>query len=171
MCKEYGTALRIGLNHGSLGERIISLYGDTPYAMKQASIEWMDMCVENDFYNVVFSLKASNTVIMVEAYKLLKDEMDKKGTIFPLHLGVTEAGNADMGRIKSAVGIASLLKHRIGNTIRVSLTEPPANEIPVAKEIIKHFESGEYLTNLRTIETNIAYNNAILLSYNCQPHQ
>ena len=91
--------------------------------------------------------------------------------LFRSHLGVTEAGNADMGRIKSAVGIASLLKHRIGNTIRVSLTEPPANEIPVAKEIIKHFESGEYLTNLRTIENNIAENNAILLSYNCQSHQ
>jgi (E)-4-hydroxy-3-methylbut-2-enyl-diphosphate synthase len=133
VCKANGTAIRIGLNHGSLGERITNLYGNTPLAMKEAVMEWLDMCVENDFYNVVVSLKASNTFVMVEAYRLLANEMQKKGVVFPLHLGVTEAGNGDAGRIKSAVGISALLSEGIGDTIRVSLTEDPANEIPVAK--------------------------------------
>ena len=133
VCKANGTAIRIGLNHGSLGERITNLYGNTPLAMKEAVMEWLDMCVENDFYNVVVSLKASNTFVMVEAYRLLANEMQKKGVVFPLHLGVTEAGNGDAGRIKSAVGISALLSEGIGDTIRVSLTEDPANEIPVAQ--------------------------------------
>ena len=133
VCKENGTAIRIGLNHGSLGERITNLYGNTPLAMKEAVMEWLKMCVENDFYNVVVSLKASNTFVMVEAYRLLAKEMQDSGVVFPLHLGVTEAGNGDGGRIKSAVGISALLSEGIGNTIRVSLTEDPANELPVAK--------------------------------------
>jgi (E)-4-hydroxy-3-methylbut-2-enyl-diphosphate synthase len=133
VCKEKGTAIRIGLNHGSLGERITNLYGNTPLAMKEAVMEWLQMCVENDFYNVVVSLKASNTFVMVEAYRLLAREMESKGVVFPLHLGVTEAGNGDGGRIKSAVGISALLSEGIGNTIRVSLTEDPENEIPVAQ--------------------------------------
>ena len=133
VCKEHGTAIRIGLNHGSLGERITGLYGNTPLAMKEAVMEWLNMCVENDFYNVVVSLKASNTFVMVEAYRLLANEMQKSGVVFPLHLGVTEAGNGDGGRIKSAVGISALLSEGIGNTIRVSLTEDPENEIPVAQ--------------------------------------
>ena len=133
LCKANGTAIRIGLNHGSLGDRITNMYGNTPLAMKEAVMEWLNMCVENDFYNVVVSLKASNTFVMVEAYRLLANEMQKKGVVFPLHLGVTEAGNGDGGRIKSAVGISALLSEGIGNTIRVSLTEDPANELPVAR--------------------------------------
>jgi len=133
VCKANGTAIRIGLNHGSLGERITNLYGNTPLAMKEAVMEWLKMCVENDFYNVVVSLKASNTFVMVEAYRLLAKEMEETGVVFPLHLGVTEAGNGDGGRIKSAVGISALLSEGIGNTVRVSLTEDPENELPVAR--------------------------------------
>ena len=140
VCKTHGTAIRIGLNHGSLGERITNLYGNTPLAMKEAVMEWLDMCVENDFNNVVVSLKASNTFVMTEAYRLLAKEMQEKGMVFPLHLGVTEAGNGDGGRIKSAVGISALLSEGIGNTIRVSLTEDPVNEIPVAKYLADRYD-------------------------------
>ena len=140
VCKEHGTAIRIGLNHGSLGDRITNLYGNTPLAMKEAVMEWLNMCVENDFYNVVVSLKASNTFVMVEAYRLLAKEMQESGVVFPLHLGVTEAGNGDDGRIKSAVGISALLSEGIGNTIRVSLTEDPANEIPVARYLADRYD-------------------------------
>ncbi len=140
VCKEHGTAIRIGLNHGSLGDRITNLYGNTPLAMKEAVMEWLKMCVENDFYNVVVSLKASNTFVMVEAYRLLAKEMQDFGVVFPLHLGVTEAGNGDGGRIKSAVGISALLSEGIGDTIRVSLTEDPANEIPVAQYLADRYD-------------------------------
>ncbi len=140
VCKENGTAIRIGLNHGSLGERITNLYGNTPLAMKEAVMEWLRMCVENDFYNVVVSLKASNTFVMVKAYRLLAREMEETGVVFPLHLGVTEAGNGDAGRIKSAVGISALLSEGIGNTIRVSLTEDPACEIPVAQYLADRYD-------------------------------
>ena len=140
VCKEHGTAIRIGLNHGSLGDRITNLYGNTPLAMKEAVMEWLNMCVENDFYNVVVSLKASNTFVMVEAYRLLAKEMQNSGIVFPLHLGVTEAGNGDGGRIKSAVGISALLSEGIGNTIRVSLTEDPENEIPVAQYLADRYD-------------------------------
>ena len=142
VCKEHGTAIRIGLNHGSLGDRITNLYGNTPLAMKEAVMEWLKMCVENDFYNVVVSLKASNTFVMVEAYRLLANEMQDFGVVFPLHLGVTEAGNGDGGRIKSAVGISALLSEGIGDTIRVSLTEDPANEIPVAQYLADRYDHG-----------------------------
>ena len=140
VCKLNGTAIRIGLNHGSLGDRITNLYGNTPLAMKEAVMEWLNMCTENDFYNVVVSLKASNTIVMVEAYRLLAEEMQEKGIFFPLHLGVTEAGNGDGGRIKSAVGISALLSEGIGNTIRVSLTEDPENEIPVARYLADRYD-------------------------------
>lgn len=140
VCKANGTAIRIGLNHGSLGDRIINLYGNTPLAMKEAVMEWLEMCIENDFYNVVVSLKASNTFVMVEAYRLLAEAMKKKGVVFPLHLGVTEAGNGDAGRIKSAVGISALLSEGIGNTLRVSLTEDPAAEIPVAQYLADRYD-------------------------------
>ncbi len=139
VCKEHGTAIRIGLNHGSLGERITTLYGNTPLAMKEAAMEWIRMCVENDFYNVAVSLKASNTIVMTEAYRLLAKAMEEFGTIFPLHLGVTEAGNGDAGRIKSVVGISALLSEGIGDTIRVSLTEPPENELPVARYLADRY--------------------------------
>ena len=140
VCKEHGTAIRIGLNHGSLGERITNVYGNTPLAMKEAVMEWLQMCIDNDFYNVVVSLKASNTIVMVEAYRLLAEAMQEKGVVFPLHLGVTEAGNGDSGRIKSAVGISALLSEGIGDTIRVSLTEAPENEIPVAKYLADRYD-------------------------------
>lgn len=140
VCKANGTAIRIGLNHGSLGERITNLYGNTPLAMKEAVMEWLQMCIDNDFYNIVVSLKASNTIVMVEAYRLLAAAMQEKGVVFPLHLGVTEAGNGDSGRIKSAVGISSLLADGIGDTIRVSLTEDPENEIPVAQYLADRYD-------------------------------
>ena len=140
VCKENGTAIRIGLNHGSLGDRITNLYGNTPLAMKEAVMEWLQMCVENDFYNVVVSLKASNTFVMVEAYRLLAKQMQETGVVFPLHLGVTEAGNGDGGRIKSAVGISALLSEGIGKTLRVSLTEDPACEIPVAQYLADRYD-------------------------------
>lgn len=144
VCKEYGTAIRIGLNHGSLGDRITNLYGNTPLAMKEAVMEWLQMCIENDFYNVVVSLKASNTYVMVEAYRLLAKQMEQTGVIFPLHLGVTEAGNGDGGRIKSAVGISALLSEGIGKTLRVSLTEDPACEIPVARYLADRYDNLLY---------------------------
>ena len=140
VCKANNTVIRIGLNHGSLGERITNLYGNTPLAMKEAVMEWLNMCVENDFYDVVVSLKASNTFVMTEAYRLLAKEMQEKGYVFPLHLGVTEAGNGDGGRIKSAVGISVLLSEGIGNTIRVSLTEDPVKEIPVAQYLADRYD-------------------------------
>ena len=139
VCKENGTAIRIGLNHGSLGDRITNLYGNTPLAMKEAVMEWLKMCNDNAFNNVVVSLKASNTFVMTEAYRLLAAEMQKSGRVFPLHLGVTEAGNGDSGRIKSAVGISALLAEGIGDTIRVSLTEDPENEIPVAQYLADRY--------------------------------
>lgn len=139
VCKEHGTAVRIGLNHGSLGERITNLYGNTPEGMKEAAMEWLQMCIDNDFYNVVVSLKASNTIVMVEAYRLLAAAMQKQGTVFPIHIGVTEAGNGDAGRIKSLVGTSTLLSEGIGDTIRVSLTENPANEIPVASYLADRY--------------------------------
>ena len=133
VCKEHGTAVRVGLNHGSLGRYITDRYGNTPHAMAMAAMEWLEMCIEADFLNVVVSLKASNTVVMVEAYRELSRRMQERGVVFPMHLGVTEAGGGDSGRIKSCVGIASLLQEGIGDTIRVSLTEPPVNELPVAQ--------------------------------------
>lgn len=140
VCKRTGAAIRIGLNHGSLGTRITEMYGNTPLAMKEAAMEWIEMCIAEDFYNVVVSLKASNTVVMVEAYRLLQKAMEERGIVFPLHLGVTEAGNGDSGRIKSAVGISALLSEGIGNTIRVSLTEDPVNEIPVAQYLADRYD-------------------------------
>ena len=133
VCRAHGTAIRIGLNHGSLGSYITDLYGNTPHAMAQAAMEWVKMCTDAKFYNVVVSLKASNTIVMTEAYRELVAMMQSEGTVFPLHLGVTEAGNGDSGRIKSCVGIAALLQEGIGDTIRVSLTEPPVAELPVAR--------------------------------------
>ncbi len=138
VCREHGTAIRIGLNHGSLGAYITNRYGNTPHAMAVAAMEWVRMCKEEQFYNVVVSLKASNTVVMTGAYRELVAMMQAEGTVFPLHLGVTESGNGDSGRIKSCVGIAALLQEGIGDTIRVSLTEPPVAELPVARYISEH---------------------------------
>ena len=138
-CKKYGTAIRIGLNHGSLGAYIVEKYGNTPQAMALAAMEWIEMCIEADFYQVVVSLKASNTVVMIEAYRELARMMQERGVVFPLHVGVTEAGNGDSGRIKSCVAISTLLAEGIGNTVRVSLTEDPENEIPVAQYLAARY--------------------------------
>ena len=139
VCKEYGTAIRVGLNHGSLGRYIVDKYGNTPQAMALAAMEWLQMCKDASFYNVVVSLKASNTVVMINAYRELARLMQEDGTVFPLHVGVTEAGNGDTGRIKSCVAISTLLQEGIGNTIRVSLTEPPENEVPVAMYLANRY--------------------------------
>ena len=133
VCREHGTAIRIGLNHGSLGTYITEKYGNTPFAMAKAAMEWVDMCIDADFMQTVVSLKASNTSVMVEAYRLLAGMMQERGVVFPMHVGVTEAGNGDSGRIKSCVGISSLLSEGLGDTVRVSLTEDPMNEIPVGR--------------------------------------
>lgn len=143
VCRQNGTAVRVGLNHGSLGKYITDQYGNTPHAMAVAAMEWVQMCIDAKFYNVVVSLKASNTVVMVEAYRELAAMMQAAGTVFPMHVGVTEAGNGDSGRIKSCVGIGTLLREGIGDTIRVSLTEPPVNEIPVAQYIADYFSCRE----------------------------
>lgn len=145
VCKEHGTTIRVGLNHGSLGSYITDLYGNTPEAMARAAMEWLQMCKAADFLNVVVSLKASNTVVMTEAYRELVRMMQEDGTVFPLHLGVTEAGNGDSGRIKSCVGIATLLQEGIGDTLRVSLTEPPVDELPVARFLAGQAEGDEML--------------------------
>ncbi len=137
VCKRHGTAVRIGVNHGSLGERMMNRYGDTPLGMAESCLELLRVCRDEKFDSVVISLKASNTVMMIEAVKFLVGRMDAEGFRFPLHLGVTEAGDGEDGRIKSAIGIGSLLACGIGDTIRVSLSEPPEAEIPVAFGILQ----------------------------------
>ena len=139
VCRANGTAIRIGVNHGSLGDYITNLYGNTPEAMSKAALEWLTMCEEADFHDVVVSLKSSNTIVMVEAYRLLTSAMKQNGVAYPLHVGVTEAGNGDSGRIKSCVGISTLLSEGIGDTIRVSLTEDPEAEIPVAEYLAARY--------------------------------
>ena len=132
VCKENDTAMRIGTNHGSLSDRILSRYGDTPLGMVESGLEFVRICEELNYYNLIISMKASNTQVMVQAYRLAVAMMKKEGMNYPLHLGVTEAGDGEDGRIKSAVGIGSLLEDGIGDTIRVSLTEDPELELPVA---------------------------------------
>ncbi len=136
ICREHGTAVRIGVNHGSLSDRIMSRYGDTPAGIVESCMEFLHICVRHNFMNVVISIKASNTVVMVQSMRLLVQEMEKEGMTFPLHLGVTEAGEGEDGRIKSAVGIGALLTEGIGDTIRVSLSEAPEKEIPVARQLV-----------------------------------
>ena len=138
LCKEHHTALRIGVNHGSLSDRIMSRYGDTPAGMVESAMEFLRVCVAEDFREVVISIKASNVLVMTETVRRLVDAMDAEDMHFPLHLGVTEAGDGEDGRIKSAVGIGSLLMDGIGDTIRVSLSEEPECEIPVARGILAH---------------------------------
>lgn len=162
VCKSHGTAVRVGLNHGSLGKYITELYGNTPHAMAKAAMEWLDMCVEASFFNVVVSLKASNTVVMVQAYRELVKLMKESGHVFPLHLGVTEAGNGDSGRIKSCVGIASLLRDGIGDTIRVSLTESPVNELPVASYLADYFSPGGVAEHDAMLDAAIQWGPALL---------
>ncbi|MDP3580646.1 MAG: (E)-4-hydroxy-3-methylbut-2-enyl-diphosphate synthase, partial [Ignavibacteria bacterium] len=130
ICKEYGTAMRIGTNHGSLSDRIMSRYGDTPLGMVESALEFLRICEDENYHSIVLSMKASNTQVMVQAYRLLIAKMHEEGMNYPLHLGVTEAGDGEDGRIKSAVGIGTLLEDGIGDTIRVSLTEEPEFEAP-----------------------------------------
>ena len=137
ICREHGTAIRIGVNHGSLSDRIMSRYGDTPAGIVESCMEFLRICEREKFSDVVVSIKASNTVIMVQSVRLLCQEMEKEGMDYPLHLGVTEAGEGEDGRLKSAVGIGSLLIDGIGDTIRVSLSEEPECEIPVAQSILQ----------------------------------
>jgi (E)-4-hydroxy-3-methylbut-2-enyl-diphosphate synthase len=139
LCKENGTAMRIGTNHGSLSDRILSRYGDTPEGMVESAMEFLHICHKHDFHNIVISMKASNTLVMVQAYRFLVARMLEENMVYPLHLGVTEAGDGEDGRIKSAVGIGSLLEDGLGDTIRVSLTEAPEAEIPVAQKLIAQY--------------------------------
>lgn len=143
ICKENHTAIRIGVNHGSLSDRILSRYGDTPEGMVESCMEFLRICVDNRFTDVVISIKASNTVVMVKTVRLLAAEMEKEGMAFPLHLGVTEAGDGEDGRIKSALGIGALLADGLGDTIRVSLSEAPESEIPVARKLVDYILERE----------------------------
>jgi len=146
ICKEYGTAMRIGTNHGSLSDRIMSRYGDTPIGMVESAMEFLRISRDENYHNIVLSMKSSNPQVMVQAYRLLIQTMESEfGEIYPLHLGVTEAGDGEDGRIKSAIGIGTLLEDGIGDTIRVSLTEDPEFEIPVCRDLVKRYNSGSEL--------------------------
>ena len=151
VCKENDTAMRIGTNHGSLSDRILSRYGDTPLGMVESALEFVRICEEINYHNLVISMKASNTQVMVQAYRLAVAMMKKEGMNYPLHLGVTEAGDGEDGRIKSAVGIGSLLEDGIGDTIRVSLTEEPELELPVAKQLIDRYKNRGKHANIPPI--------------------
>lgn len=155
ICKEYGTAMRIGTNHGSLSDRIMSHYGDTPRGMVESAMEFIRMCEAEHYYNLVISMKASNTQVMVQAYRLLVETMVKEGMNYPLHLGVTEAGDGEDGRIKSAVGIGTLLEDGLGDTIRVSLTEDPEFEAPVAKALADRYVKRSLEFEVRSSESPI----------------
>ncbi len=152
ICKKYGRAIRIGVNHGSLSDRIRNRYGDTPEGIVESCMEFLRICKKQHFSNVVISIKASNTVVMVRSVRLLVSVMDKEGMHYPLHLGVTEAGEGEDGRIKSAVGIGALLADGIGDTIRVSLSEPPEAEIPVAAHLCWYMRRKEHHTLIPAVE-------------------
>ena len=152
ICKDKGTAIRIGVNHGSLSPRIMSRYGNTPLGLATSCMEFIELCEQEGFTNLILSVKASNTRVMIYAVRLLVQMMDAKGKNYPLHLGVTEAGSDDEGRIKSAVGIGTLLHDGIGDTIRVSLSEAPEAEIPVARKLVDYIE-----TQQNNLSTNIPY--------------
>lgn len=142
ICKEYGTAMRIGTNHGSLSDRIMSRYGDSPKGMVESALEFLRICEDENYFNIVLSMKSSNPQVMIQAYRLLVQKMDEEGfKPYPLHLGVTEAGDGEDGRIKSSVGIGTLLEDGLGDTIRVSLTEEPEAEIPVAYDLVKRYDT------------------------------
>lgn len=151
VCKEYGTAMRIGTNHGSLSDRIMSRYGDTPLGMVESAMEFLRICEDLNYHNIVLSMKASNTQIMVQAYRLLVNKMIEENMNYPLHLGVTEAGDGEDGRTKSAVGIGTLLEDGLGDTIRVSLTEEPENEAPVAIALANRYKTRANHTEIKDI--------------------
>ncbi len=153
ICKEYGTALRIGTNHGSLSDRIMSRYGDTPLGMVESALEFLRICEDLQYYNIVLSMKASNPQVMVQAYRLLVNKLDEEGLKpYPLHLGVTEAGEGEDGRIKSAVGIGTLLEDGLGDTVRVSLTEEPEFEAPVAKMMVDRYDGRQNHKPIKAID-------------------
>jgi (E)-4-hydroxy-3-methylbut-2-enyl-diphosphate synthase len=154
ICKEHGTAMRIGTNHGSLSDRIMSRYGDTPQGMVESAMEFLRICRDHDYHEIVLSMKASNPKVMVEAYRMLVMYMMKEGMNYPLHLGVTEAGEGEDGRIKSAVGIGALLEDGIGDTVRVSLTEEPEEEIPVAQMLVDRYVNRKANPGIPAIEHN-----------------
>ena len=158
ICKTYKTALRIGSNHGSLAPDIIEQYGDTPKGIVESALEFIRICHKNKFHNLVVSLKSSNPRIMVESYRLAAQQMELEGLRYPLHIGVTEAGEGIDGRIRSAVGIGALLSDGLGDTIRVSLTEPPENEIPVAETLINHFANLTPQNYIPVNHENLPYN-------------
>ncbi len=152
ICKSYGTAMRIGTNHGSLSDRIMSRYGDTPLGMVESAMEFLRIAEDENYHNIILSMKASNTQVMVQAYRLLVKTMNDETMNYPLHLGVTEAGDGEDGRIKSAVGIGTLLEDGLGDTIRVSLTEEPEAEIPVAKDLVDRYINREKHSPIQPIE-------------------
>ncbi len=152
VCRERGVALRVGVNHGSLSARMVSRWGDTPRGMVESALEFLRICLAENFDQVVVSMKSSNVWVMVQAYRLLVAAMRAEGMHFPLHLGVTEAGNGEDGRVKSAVGIGALLADGLGDTIRVSLTEAPENEIPVARCLARYFEGREHHAPIRPVD-------------------
>lgn len=154
ICKEEGTAMRIGTNHGSLSDRILSRYGDTPLGMVESALEFLRICMSLDYHQVIISMKASNPQVMVQAYRLLIHKMESEQMSYPLHLGVTEAGEGEDGRIKSAVGIGTLLEDGIGDTVRVSLTEEPEFEIPVAKTLVDRYSKRLPHTEIKSIDEN-----------------
>jgi len=154
VCKEHGTTMRIGTNHGSLSDRIMSRYGDTPLGMVESALEFLRICEDENYDQVVLSMKASNTLVMVEAYRLLVNKLNEEGLKpYPLHLGVTEAGEGEDGRIKSAVGIGTLLEDGLGDTIRVSLTEEPEYEIPVAQTLVGRYADREPTPDIPEIKS------------------
>lgn len=153
ICKENNTAIRIGVNHGSLSERMMNRYGDTPRGMVESCMEFLNICREEDFHDVVISMKTSNTVMMVQTVRLLVDEMEKADLHYPLHLGVTEAGDGEDGRIKSAIGIGGLLLDGIGDTIRVSLSEEPEAEIPVARLLVSYIGERAEAAAIQAVES------------------
>jgi len=162
VCKEYNTAMRIGTNHGSLSDRILSRYGDTPLGMVESALEFIRICEKLNYYDLIISMKASNTQVMVQAYRLAVAMMKKERMNYPIHLGVTEAGEGQDGRIKSAVGIGALLEDGIGDTIRVSLTEEPELEIPVAKELIKRYKNVVNMQKYHQLITHLSNHIVIL---------
>src|SRR6187200_2084346 len=158
ICKEYGTAMRIGTNHGSLSDRIMSRYGDTPMGMVESAMEFLRIARLESYHNIVLRMKSSNPQVMVHAYRLLvKTMFDEFGECYPLHLGVTEAGDGEDGRIKSAIGIGTLLEDGLGDTIRVSLTEDPELEIPVCRDLVKRYAGIETITNSPQSKPKISY--------------
>jgi (E)-4-hydroxy-3-methylbut-2-enyl-diphosphate synthase len=154
ICKEHGTAMRIGTNHGSLSDRIMNRYGDTPLGMVESALEFVRICEELDYHNIVLSMKASNTQVMVQAYRLLVNRMINEGMNYPLHLGVTEAGGGEDGRIKSALGIGTLLEDGLGDTVRVSLTEDPEYEAPVAISLVNRYKNRKGHKPIVSIDKN-----------------